>query len=56
MSSIPNDLASSGDAAQVSRLSEADRALLLAMRAWADDGALEASGAQPTRKTNTTSS
>ena len=36
MSSIPNDLASSGDAAQVSRLSESDRALLLAMRAWAD--------------------
>jgi hypothetical protein len=37
MSSIPNDLASSGDAAQASSLSEADRALLLAMRAWASE-------------------
>jgi hypothetical protein len=37
MSSIPNDLASSSDAAQASRLSEADRALSLAMRAWAGE-------------------
>jgi hypothetical protein len=37
MSSIPNDLASSGGAAEASSLSEADRALLLAMCAWASE-------------------
>jgi hypothetical protein len=37
MSSIPENLADKADAAQASGLSEADRALLLAMRAWAGE-------------------
>jgi hypothetical protein len=37
MSSNPGDLAGSTGAAQASNLSEADRALLLAMRAWAGE-------------------
>jgi hypothetical protein len=45
MSSIPNDLASSAQAAQASRPSEADRALLLAMRAWADEARPRRAGA-----------